>query len=67
MATEILGMIYGEYHGSVREMAPGHLSCENSYMPHGESYKSWRVATTKKLEPEFVGEGTLSMRNSPQY
>ncbi|KAH6665000.1 putative homogentisate 1,2-dioxygenase [Halenospora varia] len=59
MATEILGMIYGEYHGSVREMAPGHLSCENSYMPHGESYKSWRVATTKKLEPEFVGEGFM--------
>ena len=35
MATEMLGMIYGEYTGSVRELGPGCLSCENSYMPHG--------------------------------
>jgi homogentisate 1,2-dioxygenase len=59
MATEMLGMIYGEYKGSVRELGPGHLSCENSYMPHGESYESWRFHTTRELKNEMVGEGTL--------
>jgi homogentisate 1,2-dioxygenase len=35
MATETGGMIYGKYLGTVKEMGPGSLSCENSYMPHG--------------------------------
>jgi homogentisate 1,2-dioxygenase len=35
MATEIGGMIYGKYAGSVKDMEPGGLSFENSYMPHG--------------------------------
>ncbi len=60
MATEMLGMIYGEYHGSVRDLGPGCLSCENSYMPHGESYESWKYTTTRDLEPEFVGKDTIS-------
>lgn len=60
MSTEMLGMIYGEYHGSVRDVQAGCLSCENSYMPHGDAYKAWQEATTAKLEPELVGEGALS-------
>lgn len=59
MATEMLGMIYGKYKGSVRELGPGHLSCENSYMPHGEAYDSWRIATTMDLKNELVGEDDL--------
>jgi homogentisate 1,2-dioxygenase len=48
MSTEMLGMIYGEYHGSVRDVQEGCLSCENSYMPHGGTYpisslKEYRV------------------------
>jgi hypothetical protein len=35
MATEIGGMIYGKYAGSVKDIEPGGLSCENSHMPHG--------------------------------
>jgi homogentisate 1,2-dioxygenase len=69
MATEMLGMIYGEYKGSVRELGPGHLSCENSYMPHGESYESWRLHTTRELKNELVGEDTLQfmMHMSSQF
>jgi len=60
MATEMLGMIYGEYHGSVRELGPGCLSCESPYMPHGESYESWVHSTTRELKAELVGKDTIS-------
>jgi homogentisate 1,2-dioxygenase len=59
MATEIGGMIYGKYAGSVKDMGPGGISCENSYMAHGESYEAWKKATTAELEPVFAGEGSL--------
>lgn len=35
MATEVLGIIFGKYKGSTRDLNAGGLSCENSYMPHG--------------------------------
>jgi len=60
MGTEMLGMLYGEYHGSVRDVQAGCLSIENSYMPHGESYSSWKEATSKKLEVELVSTDALS-------
>jgi homogentisate 1,2-dioxygenase len=79
MSTEMLGMIYGEYHGSVRcvsspsdfdldlangndrrDVQEGCLSCENSYMPHGDAYKAWQEATTQELKPELVGQNALS-------
>lgn len=59
MATEIGGMIYGKYAGSVKEMGPGGLACENSYMAHGESYEAFKQATTSTLEPVLAGEGSL--------
>ncbi|KAF1809997.1 putative homogentisate 1,2-dioxygenase [Eremomyces bilateralis CBS 781.70] len=60
MSTEMLGMIYGEYHGSVRDVQEGCLSCENSYMPHGDAYGAWKEATTKQLEHEVAGKDALS-------
>ncbi len=68
MSTEMLGMIYGEYHGSVRDVQAGCLSCENPYMPHGDAYDAWKAATTADLEPQLVGAGALSFMlhiNSP--
>lgn len=37
MATELGGVICGQYGGSVREQVAGGLTLENSYMPHGGS------------------------------
>lgn len=67
MSTEMLGMIYGEYHGSVRDVQAGCLSCENSYMPHGDAYKAWKRATTAELKPEISGEGALSKLPDAKY
>lgn len=60
MSTEIMGLVYGAYGGSSHVLEPGGLSYEASYMPHGESYSTWRDATTKELKPERVAEGSLA-------
>jgi homogentisate 1,2-dioxygenase len=35
MATEIVGIIYGSYKGTSRDLQAGGLSYQSSYMPHG--------------------------------
>lgn len=35
MATEVMGIIYGPYGGSSRDLQAGGLSYQSSYMPHG--------------------------------
>ena len=60
VATEIMGMMYGTWHGSATVLAPGGLTYEPSYMPHGESYERWKEATAADLRPERVGEGAMA-------
>ncbi|KIV78651.1 homogentisate 1,2-dioxygenase [Exophiala sideris] len=60
MASEMMGMIYGTYAGSSKTLSPGALTCDNSFVAHGESYQAWKKATSEALEPQFQGEGTLS-------
>jgi homogentisate 1,2-dioxygenase len=60
MSTEIMGLIYGQYGGSSHVLEPGGMSYEASYMPHGESYRTWKDATTRELKPERVAEGTMA-------
>ncbi|ORX96550.1 RmlC-like cupin domain-containing protein [Clohesyomyces aquaticus] len=60
MSTEMLGMIYGEYHGSVRDVQTGCLSCENSSMPHGDSYKALKAATSEEQKPVLQGKNAMS-------
>lgn len=36
------------------------MSCENSYMPHGDAYKAWKEATAEEQKPVLVGENALS-------
>ncbi|KAF2167787.1 hypothetical protein M409DRAFT_21937 [Zasmidium cellare ATCC 36951] len=57
MSSEIMGLIYGA-HGEA--LQPGGLTYEGSYMPHGESYTTWKDATERDLKVERVGEGTLA-------
>ncbi|KAF2085525.1 homogentisate 1,2-dioxygenase [Saccharata proteae CBS 121410] len=59
-ATEIMGMAYGTWAGTGHALAPGGLSYEASFMPHGESYERWVEATTQPLEHQRVAEGTLA-------
>ncbi|KAH9884385.1 homogentisate 1,2-dioxygenase [Xylariomycetidae sp. FL2044] len=60
VATEIMGMPYGTWHGSATMLEPGGLTYEPSYMPHGESYERWKEATGADLQPARVGEGAMA-------
>ncbi|KAI0481299.1 homogentisate 1,2-dioxygenase [Xylariaceae sp. FL0804] len=60
MATEIMGMAYGRWQGSATALAPGGLTYEPSYMPHGETYERWREATGEELQTVRVGEGAMA-------
>lgn len=60
MSTEIMGLVYGTYGGSSHVLEPGGLSYEASYMPHGETYETWKDATTKELAPVRICEETLA-------
>ncbi|KAK5656561.1 hypothetical protein OQA88_4540 [Cercophora sp. LCS_1] len=59
MATEMCGVIRGEYKGSVRDLEGGGLSFEGSWMPHGETYDAVRGEMRKKHEAGKVGKGFL--------
>ncbi|XXH04738.1 hypothetical protein Hte_011160 [Hypoxylon texense] len=60
MATEMMGLIFGKYGGSAKILEAGGLTCDSSYVAHGESYEAWKAMTTDVQEPVFVGEGTIS-------
>jgi homogentisate 1,2-dioxygenase len=60
MSAEVMGLIYGQYGGSSHVLEPGGLSYEANYMPHGESYTTWKDATTKDLKHERIAENTMA-------
>ncbi|KAK4184577.1 putative homogentisate 1,2-dioxygenase [Podospora australis] len=60
MATELCGVIRGQYNGSVRPLEAGGLSFEASYMPHGETYEAHQRETEAEHEPVKVLKDTLS-------
>ncbi|KAI0326637.1 homogentisate 1,2-dioxygenase [Cubamyces sp. BRFM 1775] len=59
-ATEMMGLIYGDYGGRSDEFAPGGFSYENGFCPHGVSYDEFKKATEAELVPGRVHEGTLA-------
>ncbi|KAF9881833.1 homogentisate 1, 2-dioxygenase [Colletotrichum karsti] len=59
MATEIVGIVYGDYKGTSRNLEAGGLSFQSSYMPHGETHEAFEQATTAEIKPQQVGEGFL--------
>ncbi|KAI5919896.1 homogentisate 1,2-dioxygenase [Camillea tinctor] len=60
MAAELMGIIYGKYNGTSRDLRPGGLSYQPSFAAHGESYEAFQKASNCELKPEWVGEGTLA-------
>ncbi|KAH8703844.1 homogentisate 1,2-dioxygenase [Talaromyces proteolyticus] len=60
VATELMGMIYGTWTGSATHLEPGGLTYEPSFMPHGESYKRWKEATSADLPPLRVNERAIA-------
>ncbi len=65
MATELVGIIRGQYKGSVRPLEAGGMSFEQSYMPHGESYDAWKKEREAEHSAAKSGEGSLGKSLSP--
>jgi homogentisate 1,2-dioxygenase len=60
VCTELMGMVYGTWHGSATQLEPGGLTYEPSLMPHGESYERWADASSADLQPERINEGAMA-------
>ncbi|KAJ6443855.1 homogentisate 1,2-dioxygenase [Purpureocillium lavendulum] len=60
MSTEVMGLVHGRYGGSSHVLEGGGLSYEASYMPHGETYSTWREASTRELRSELVCEDAMA-------
>lgn len=54
-----MGVVYGAYMGSSKDLRAGGLSFQPSFMPHGETGRRFDEATRAELRPERVGEGSL--------
>ncbi|KAK4200117.1 putative homogentisate 1,2-dioxygenase [Triangularia verruculosa] len=63
IATELCGVIRGQYPGSVRPLEAGGLSFEQSYMPHGETYEAHRKASEAANDPVKLGGSLFFMFN----
>ncbi|RKU48831.1 hypothetical protein DL546_007173 [Coniochaeta pulveracea] len=59
VATEIMGMMYGRW-ALTSHLEPGGLTYEPSYMPHGESYKLFKEATTAALVSQRAAEESMA-------
>ncbi|KAK3372055.1 Homogentisate 1,2-dioxygenase [Podospora didyma] len=59
MATELCGVIRGQYLGSVRPLEAGGLSFEQSYMPHGETYEAYVSSAEAEHVPVKVARDYL--------
>lgn len=60
VASEVMGMIYGKWPGTGHVLAPGGLSYEPSFLPHGESQERFQQASVWDLKPERVFQNTMA-------
>ncbi|ODA83288.1 hypothetical protein RJ55_01800 [Drechmeria coniospora] len=60
MSTEVMGLLRGQHGGGGHRLTGGGLSYVASYMPHGETYETWKEASTKHLRSIVMGEETVA-------
>lgn len=60
VASELMGLIYGEYGGRSEEFAPGSVSFECGMVPHGVAYEEFWAAS-KDVPPEAqISKGSIA-------
>ncbi|KAL4250814.1 homogentisate dioxygenase family protein [Abortiporus biennis] len=59
-ASELMGLIYGDYEGRSDSFKPGSISYETGFCPHGVSWDVFKAASEGELKPQIVHEGTLA-------
>ncbi|KAH8925787.1 homogentisate 1,2-dioxygenase [Atractiella rhizophila] len=60
VASEFMGLIYGEYGGRSDEFQPGGASYECGFTPHGVDYEVFDAASNFELQPQRISEGCIA-------
>jgi homogentisate 1,2-dioxygenase len=60
VASELMGLIYGEYGGRSDAFQPGGLSYECGCVPHGVAYPEFKAASSMELQPKRISEGAIA-------
>jgi homogentisate 1,2-dioxygenase len=59
-ASELMGLIYGEYAGRSDEFQPGGISYECGFVPHGVAYEEFKAASAQPPPEMRISEGAVA-------
>jgi homogentisate 1,2-dioxygenase len=59
-ASELMGLIYGDYGGRSDAFAPGSVSFECGMVPHGVAYEEFKAATQADPPQMRISEGSVA-------
>ncbi|KAH0364096.1 homogentisate 1,2-dioxygenase-like protein, partial [Aureobasidium melanogenum] len=60
VASELMGLIYGEYAGRSDEFQPGGVSFECGMVPHGVAYQEFKAASAQPPPEMRISEGAVA-------
>ena len=60
VASELMGLIYGDYGGRSDEFQPGSVSFECGMVPHGVAYEQFKAATEADPPQMQISEGSIA-------
>lgn len=59
-ASELMGLIYGDYGGRSDEFQPGSVSFECGFVPHGVAYEEFAAANKKDPPVMQISQGSIA-------
>ena len=59
-ASELMGLIYGEYAGRSDEFQPGGISFECGFVPHGVAYEEFKAASENQPPEMQISKGAVA-------
>lgn len=60
VASELMGLIYGEYAGRSDEFQPGGISFECGMVPHGVAYEEFKAASAQPPPEMQISKGAVA-------
>ncbi|RDL37281.1 putative homogentisate 1,2-dioxygenase [Venustampulla echinocandica] len=60
VASELMGLIYGEYGGRSDEFQPGSVSYESGNVPHGVAYEQFKAASASPPPEMQISQGAIA-------
>lgn len=63
-ASELMGLIYGEYAGRSDEFQPGGISFECGFVPHGVAYEEFKAASAAPPPEMQISKGAIAFMST---